>query len=256
MSEANRWADPAGSATRPPRAKYRIRDAESGEVVERMTSLMADSATRRGAYFHSLDHRDLHMAKGARSILQRACAYFKEPDDAKYEPLEGVAFDWCGLPHCRHEREHHNGGACQLCEVEYCKGDEGEDEECLQRPMWEHAFVRYAVTDADVRERIERIDLGENSREADRMGLKRFPLQELPWDQQRALIEQMAAFYREWCFEWLGDATPEEEDAYAKNPAGITLSGVHIPAGYTVTVAQTGDEHASGGWVSPEAIYG
>ena len=64
-----------------------------------------------------------------------------------------------------------------------------------------------AISDEDVRERIRRIDGGENTREATRYRGSpeaRYPFGKLPFDQQRALIEQIEAFKREWQFELLG----------------------------------------------------
>ncbi len=64
------------------------------------------------------------------------------------------------------------------------------------------------VTDDEVRERIARIDDGENTREALRAHKKRYPLVELPFEQQRALIEQIERHKAEWSFELLGEADP------------------------------------------------
>jgi len=63
------------------------------------------------------------------------------------------------------------------------------------------------VSDEEVRERIRRIDGGENSREATRYrgsAEARYPFGDLPFDQQRALIEQIEFLKREWEFELLG----------------------------------------------------
>ena len=60
------------------------------------------------------------------------------------------------------------------------------------------------VPDADVRTRIERLDGGENTREAERTHLRSYPLAALPFDQQRALVEQIEALKRAWQFEILG----------------------------------------------------
>lgn len=63
------------------------------------------------------------------------------------------------------------------------------------------------VSDVEVHERIRRIDGGENTREATRYRGSpdaRYPFQELPFDQQRALVEQIEALKREWEFELLG----------------------------------------------------
>lgn len=61
------------------------------------------------------------------------------------------------------------------------------------------------LTDAEVRERIHRLEQGENRREAERTGKQYYPLAELPWDQQRALVEQIEVLKRDWEFEILGE---------------------------------------------------
>lgn len=61
------------------------------------------------------------------------------------------------------------------------------------------------VSDREVLERIERLERGENVREAERTGQKYYPLTELPFDQQRALIEQIEALKQKWGFEILGE---------------------------------------------------
>lgn len=61
------------------------------------------------------------------------------------------------------------------------------------------------ISDADVEERIYRIEHGENQREAVRTGKSFYPLHELPGDQQRALIEQIERLKREARFEWIGE---------------------------------------------------
>lgn len=63
------------------------------------------------------------------------------------------------------------------------------------------------ISDTEVEKRIKRIDLGENTREAVRTSKLSYPLQELPFDQKRALIEQVEKLKQEWSFEILG---PEE----------------------------------------------
>ena len=62
------------------------------------------------------------------------------------------------------------------------------------------------VPDAEVRARIERLDGGENTREAERTQLRRYPLTDLPFDQQRALVEQIEVLKRAWQFEIVGSA--------------------------------------------------
>jgi len=73
-------------------------------------------------------------------------------------------------------------------------------------PDWEPmtGVADIVLSDDDVRESIRRLDLGENKREADRIGKARYVLTDLPWAQQRALIEQLHALRREFGFEKLG----------------------------------------------------
>ena len=60
------------------------------------------------------------------------------------------------------------------------------------------------IRDDEVRRRIDRLDQGENRREAERTGQVSYPLSALPSEQQRALIEQIEALKQEWGFEILG----------------------------------------------------
>lgn len=64
------------------------------------------------------------------------------------------------------------------------------------------------VTDAEVERRIAQLDDGENTREAARSHKRRYPLRELPADQQRALVEQLEALRAEFGFEKIGALTP------------------------------------------------
>ena len=64
------------------------------------------------------------------------------------------------------------------------------------------------VSDDEVRERVRRLDLGENLREAVRTSMRRYPLQELPWDQQRALVEGIEEVKRVLGFELIGEVEP------------------------------------------------
>lgn len=59
------------------------------------------------------------------------------------------------------------------------------------------------ISDEEVRARIDRADRGENTREAERMGMQRYVLVDLPFDQQRALIEQVVELERKFRFEIL-----------------------------------------------------
>lgn len=148
----NRWAEPDGYAESPPRVRYRILDRKSNEVVEHLTVSEYDHG--RGRQYLSLAPDDQEFAEEIVALIQRACAYFYEPDE-KYEPLEGVP--------------------------------------------------DLIISDDEVRRRIERLEKGENTREAERSGKGYYPLTDLPFDQQRALVEQIEVLKRRWHFEILGD---------------------------------------------------
>jgi hypothetical protein len=66
------------------------------------------------------------------------------------------------------------------------------------------------VSDDDIRERIRRLELGENYRESarvSRVGQRKggyYRFSELPWDQQRALVEQLLKLRRDYRFEIIG----------------------------------------------------
>jgi hypothetical protein len=64
------------------------------------------------------------------------------------------------------------------------------------------------VTDTEIDRRIAQIDLGENTREAKRTAKQRYPISELPYDQQRALIENLDALAHEFGFSKI--VAPEE----------------------------------------------
>ena len=61
------------------------------------------------------------------------------------------------------------------------------------------------ITDDEVAARIERLERGENTREAERAKMTSYPLMELPFEQQRALVEQIEALKQRWQFEILGE---------------------------------------------------
>ena len=65
------------------------------------------------------------------------------------------------------------------------------------------------VTDAEIARRIRQIDLGENTREAERTVKKHYPISELPYDQQRALIENLDALAREFGFSKIVTGAPD-----------------------------------------------
>ena len=123
---------------------------------------------------HALDEHDQHVADHTSRLIQRACRYFYEPDET-YVPREGV-----------------------------------DD---------------IVVSDDEVRDRINRLENGENRRESigynereARTGLvwplDYFRLSDLPWDQQRALVEQLLAYRRECGFEIVGPATDAQVLAF------------------------------------------
>jgi hypothetical protein len=82
------------------------------------------------------------------------------------------------------------------------------------------------ISDDEVKERIRRLDLGENTREAVRTGSQRYPFADLPWDQQRALIEQVEAIRQSFEFEILGEV------ARVEDPPDLTAAGNYIGAEY------------------------
>lgn len=61
------------------------------------------------------------------------------------------------------------------------------------------------ISDDDVLRRIERLEKGENTREAERSGKGYYPLTDLPFDQQRALVEQIEVLKIRWQFQILGE---------------------------------------------------
>ena len=62
------------------------------------------------------------------------------------------------------------------------------------------------ISDDEVAARVARLEQGENVREAERTRKEFYPLTELPWDQQRALVEQIEALKQRWAFAILGEA--------------------------------------------------
>lgn len=65
-----------------------------------------------------------------------------------------------------------------------------------------------AISDAEVRDRIDRLERGENTREAERTDMEYYPLTALPFDQQRALVEQIEEMKVTWAFEIVGEEAP------------------------------------------------
>lgn len=170
----NCWADPEGFAEPPQPVRYRILDRGQGEVVERMTQPERDPLS--GRYHHALHPVDQPFADAVTEWIQRVCAYFYAPD----APLERPVVHYVGF-----------GAPVQAVETV---------------PAYEPigGVPDVVLTDAEVAARIARLDAGENTREALRAGKGRYPLTELPFDQQRALIEQIEWLKQEWRFEILG----------------------------------------------------
>ena len=82
------------------------------------------------------------------------------------------------------------------CAYFYAPDDEYE-------PLAGIAEIR--LSDDEVRARIARLEQGEKVREAERTGLEHYPLAELPFDQQRALIERIEDHKQRWGFAILGE---------------------------------------------------
>ena len=77
------------------------------------------------------------------------------------------------------------------------------------RPL--EGWAGSTLPDAEISARIDRMDGGENSREALRSKGEarcRYPLTDLPWRQQRALIENIERVKSEWCFAIVGEVQP------------------------------------------------
>lgn len=72
------------------------------------------------------------------------------------------------------------------------------------------------ISDEEVRARIDRLNRGENMREAVRTHSAQYPFDELPWDQQRALIEQIEAVKQRWGFEIVGESAEPTPNPFAQ----------------------------------------
>ncbi len=187
----NRWADPGGydhkSRDVVP-VRYIIRDGgPDGPLVVHETRQAQNAfagTVRASRVFHSLAEADLPYAKLITSLVQEACAYF-------YTPTEGL---WVEVP------------------VEGTGNEDGDDEQVVFElrpyvPMPGVPTLSPGVPDDEVRMRIARIDDGENSREAASFHQKRYPLVDLPWPVQRALIERIEQTKRAWGFRFLDEMT-------------------------------------------------
>lgn len=69
------------------------------------------------------------------------------------------------------------------------------------------------ISDAEIRSRIARVMAGEFKREAEDWRKLQYPMDELPWDQQRAYVEQIERLKSEWGFRRLGRITLEDQAA-------------------------------------------
>lgn len=80
------------------------------------------------------------------------------------------------------------------------------------------------VSDDEVRERIHRLNKGENEREPERVRMYKgpkdaaYPLDRLPWATQRALIERIEAYKQAYQFEFIGPTEPAPEREYVEQP--------------------------------------
>lgn len=74
------------------------------------------------------------------------------------------------------------------------------------------------VSDAEIERRIAQLDDGENTREAIRSSKRRYPLRELPADQQRALVERLEQLRLEFGFEKLGPVDASDGRAQVGPP--------------------------------------
>lgn len=174
MELENQWSKPEGvevpeglAAPRP--VKYKILNPKTGNVEEHTTEREFDRYFK--TWHHAMAPQDQFYADMVAEIIQKACAYFYEPDDT-YTPIEGVA--------------------------------------------------DIVVSDEEVQERINRLNLGENKREAVGHSARRhehfdfYPLDELPFDQQRALIEQLLDLKRTYKIELLGEVAFDAPKKYTE----------------------------------------
>ena len=194
---SNQWADPRGVPADSRPVRYRVRDAHSGRVVERLSEVAWDPYTN--TVHHALHPADQHLGNAVADLLQAACGYFYL-EDGEYRPIGGVP--------------------------------------------------SVVVSDDEVRARILRLEQGENRREAEGYSMRSnqpvdyYHLTELPFDQQRALVERIEELKVAWDFAWLGvadDQPPglrggpllpyrrEVWESYTQNPElEIELDGVRF----------------------------
>lgn len=66
------------------------------------------------------------------------------------------------------------------------------------------------ISDEEVRTRIARLEQGEHDRGAERISLEYYPLGDLPFEQQRALIERIEEHKQRWHFEIVGEDVGED----------------------------------------------
>ncbi len=67
------------------------------------------------------------------------------------------------------------------------------------------------VSDADVRARIDRMQGGNLKREARRTNLEQYPLHDLPFEDQRALVSNIEALKATWKYKKMGIYIPPEQ---------------------------------------------
>ena len=116
------------------------------------------------------------------------------------ERVTSVSFDTVNHAyyHSLHEADQLYADLCARITQEACR--------YFYDPTWEPmaGVDDIAISDDEVRESVRRLDLGENKREADRTFKPRFVLSDLPWAEQRALVERLYALRREFQFEKIG----------------------------------------------------
>lgn len=118
--------------------------------------------------------------------------------------------------HSLHFSDQHFGNAIahltQMACAYFYEADDSKYE-----PLKGMADIR--ISDAEIRARIDRMNRGENLREALRVQRGQlskksgwYPLDQLPFAQQRALVEQIEALKRDWQFVILGESQKPSGD--------------------------------------------
>ena len=186
----NKWADPAGAGddvknTMP--VRYMIRDGgPNGNLVVHETvpsrnffrlGLNAEPAM---GVFHAMAAEDQAYSDATVDLIQEACEYF-------FIPPEGINV------------------AVPAPATENADGDTDVVVERKHYTRMIGAELDPPITDDEVLLRIDRLNRGENTREADRTRMAQYPLTDLPWRLQRTLIERITELQRAWGFEILGE---------------------------------------------------